>query len=153
MRLIDSCITQLTAQAPSRTCSESKKEEEGEACECARGVDCVREIVDVRLPGKGNSNSHGARPVHLIITMIKWIRTSRLSIKNSLSALSLSLFLSLSLYVQHTSYSRSVYDWLVFKAHRLLYHSTLGLRVIKKKKKKRQWCRPVLVSKATLTGR
>ena len=33
----------------------------------------------------GNSNYHGARPVHLIITMIKWIRTSRLSIKNSLS--------------------------------------------------------------------
>jgi len=29
--------------------------------------------------------SNGARPVHLIITMIKWIRTSRLSIKNSLS--------------------------------------------------------------------
>ena len=26
--------------------------------------------VDVRLPGKRNSNSHGARPVHLIITMI-----------------------------------------------------------------------------------
>jgi len=43
--------------------------------------------VDVRLPGKGNSNSHGARPVHLIITMIKWIQTSRLSIQNSLSAL------------------------------------------------------------------
>ena len=41
--------------------------------------------VDIRLPGKGNSNSHGARPVHLIITMIKWIRTSKLSIKNSLS--------------------------------------------------------------------
>ena len=37
------------------------------------------------LPGKGNSNSHGARPVHLIITMIEWIRTSRLSMKNSLS--------------------------------------------------------------------
>ena len=29
-------------------------------------------------------DSHGARPVHLIITMIKWIQTSRLSIKNSL---------------------------------------------------------------------
>ena len=41
--------------------------------------------VDVRLPGKGNSKSHGARPVHLIITMIKWIRIIRLSIKNSLS--------------------------------------------------------------------
>ena len=40
--------------------------------------------VDLRLPGKGNSNSHGARPVHLIITMIEWIRTSRLSMKNSL---------------------------------------------------------------------
>jgi len=26
--------------------------------------------------------------------------------------------------------------WIVFKAHRLLYHSTLGLRVIKKKKRK-----------------
>jgi len=41
--------------------------------------------VDVRLPEKGNSNTHGARRVHLIITMIKWIRTRRLSIKNSLS--------------------------------------------------------------------
>jgi len=41
--------------------------------------------VDVRLSGKGNSNYHGARLVHLVITMIKWIRTSRLSIKNSLS--------------------------------------------------------------------
>ena len=33
--------------------------------------------VDLGLPGKGNSNCHGARPVHLIITMIKWIRTSK----------------------------------------------------------------------------
>jgi len=41
--------------------------------------------VDIRLPGKGNSNSHRARPVLLIITMIKWIQTSRLSLMNSLS--------------------------------------------------------------------
>jgi len=41
--------------------------------------------VDVRLSGKGNSNSHGARPVHLIITMMKLMRTSRLSIKKSFS--------------------------------------------------------------------
>ena len=41
--------------------------------------------VDVRLPGKGNSNSHGARPVHLTITVVKRIGTSRLSIKNFLS--------------------------------------------------------------------
>ena len=40
--------------------------------------------VDVRLPRKENLNSHGARPVHLIIKTIMWIRTSRLSIKNSL---------------------------------------------------------------------
>ena len=42
--------------------------------------------VDAKLTGKRNSYSHGARPVHLIITMIKWIRTSRLSAK-TLSAL------------------------------------------------------------------
>jgi len=71
--------------------------------------------VDVRLPGKGNSNSHGARPVHLVITIIEWIRTSRLSIKDSLCL------------------------WrfrggLVLKAHRLLYHSTLGLREIKRER-------------------
>jgi len=29
LRLIDSCITQLTAQGPARTCNESKEEEEG----------------------------------------------------------------------------------------------------------------------------
>ena len=40
--------------------------------------------VDMRLPGKGDSKSHGARPVHQIISMIEWIWTSRLSIKNSL---------------------------------------------------------------------
>ena len=51
---------------------------------CDIGAESSRK-VDVRLPGKGISNSHGARPVHLIITMIKWIRTSRLSIKKSLS--------------------------------------------------------------------
>jgi len=49
------------------------------------GDECLKRKVDERQPGKGNSNSHGARPVHLIITMITWIRTSRLSINNSLS--------------------------------------------------------------------
>jgi len=49
-------------------------------------VDCWQGTgkVDVRLPVKGDSKSHGARPVHPIITAIKWIWTSRLSIKNSL---------------------------------------------------------------------
>ena len=41
--------------------------------------------VDIRLPGKGNSNSHGARPVHQIIAMTNRLRTSRSSINKSLS--------------------------------------------------------------------
>ena len=44
--------------------------------------------ADVLPPGKGNSNSYGARPVRPIITMLKWIRTSRLSIEKSLLDLS-----------------------------------------------------------------
>ena len=47
------------------------------------GVSLFPRMVDIRLPGKGNSPD--ARPVHPIITMIKWIWTSRLSIENSLS--------------------------------------------------------------------
>ena len=49
------------------------------------GVVCVAHSVDARPGIKRNLNSHGARPVHLIIAMIKWIRTSRLSLKNSFS--------------------------------------------------------------------
>ena len=41
--------------------------------------------ADARLPGKGDSNSHGSRPVHLIITMIKWIWTSMMPIRKSLT--------------------------------------------------------------------
>ena len=52
--------------------------------EFKREMYIVPRKVDVRLPGKWNSNSHGSRPVHLIIRIIKWTRTSRLSIKNSL---------------------------------------------------------------------
>jgi hypothetical protein len=40
--------------------------------------------VDLGLPAKGHSNSHGVRQVHQIISMIKWIQTSKLSIENSL---------------------------------------------------------------------
>ena len=40
--------------------------------------------VDVRLPGKENSNSHGARPVYVIITILKCFRNRRLSLNNSL---------------------------------------------------------------------
>ena len=47
-------------------------------------LQCRKE--DARLPGKGDLNFHGARPVHLIITMTRRIRTSRLSTKNSRSS-------------------------------------------------------------------
>jgi len=70
--------------------SERATEKESETlidaeCEIEKIVDAESETLercrseDVRLPGKGNSTAYGARPVHLIITMIKWIRTSRLS--------------------------------------------------------------------------
>ena len=49
----------------------------------SEGGDMGVKNVDTRLPGKGNSNSHGARPAHQTISMIRWIRTSRLLIKNS----------------------------------------------------------------------
>ena len=45
----------------------------------------IREELVIRLPGKENSYSHCARLVHQIISMIKWIRTSRFLIKNTLS--------------------------------------------------------------------
>jgi len=85
---------------------------------------------DIRLPGKGNSNSHGARPVHQIISMIKWIRTSRLAIKNSLSLIPI---VPLIASLRRLDVDLIPRGGLVFKAHRLLYHSTLGWRVIKKK--------------------
>ena len=57
------------------------------ACVRVRGLGFRKSTrkVDIRLPGKGNSNSQGERPVHQIISKITWIRTSRLSIKNSLA--------------------------------------------------------------------
>ena len=45
----------------------------------------VEETLAQTFPAdKARPPSHGARPVHLNMMMIKWIRTSRLSIKNSL---------------------------------------------------------------------
>jgi len=58
-----------------RNCCESVQNTVGSPYSGA--VDCLR-------VGFWNSTTHGARPVHLIITMIQCIRTSRLSVKNSL---------------------------------------------------------------------
>ena len=55
---------------------------------CGWSSTCIHTQADTRLPGKGNSNFYGARPVHQIISMIKWTRTSRFSIKKSISSTS-----------------------------------------------------------------
>ena len=85
-RLKDSCITQLEDQESSRTCNESKEEEEENITE---------------LSEKGLSFS--------------WTRSVEVQL--------------LRRDVQRFR------DGLVCKAHRLVYHSTLGWRVIKKKEK------------------
>jgi len=72
--------------------------------------------VDARLPGTGNANPHGTRPVHLIITMIQWTRASRLSIQNSLSR-GEGLVL-LDEFRLHRNVQR-FRGGLIFKAHRL----------------------------------
>ena len=84
----------------------------------------------MRLPGKGNSKSHGARPVHLVITMIKWMRASRLSIKNCLSQVASQ---TKNNYVTEICSGSEAGSYL--RLIDFVYHSTLGLRVIKKKKK------------------
>ena len=55
LRLIDSCVTQLKAQGPSRTCNESKQEEEKELESEAGGAEQVRlrEILG-QAPWRGN---------------------------------------------------------------------------------------------------
>ena len=43
-------------------------------CPCSPPPDLMLTKVDTRLSGKANSNSHGARPVHQIITMTGLVR-------------------------------------------------------------------------------
>ena len=69
----------VTAKAPCREASRCIRRSSSRSCLA------VSRKADARPPGKGDPNSHGARPVHLIITTRKWIRTCRLSMKNSLS--------------------------------------------------------------------
>jgi len=54
LRLIDSCITQLKARGPSRTCNESKEEEEGKLLPASSlGTDCPANLE----PRTQNSSS------------------------------------------------------------------------------------------------
>ena len=43
-------------------------------CKATYDLPEAQRNVDMRLPGRGNSTPHGARPVYQIITVIKWIR-------------------------------------------------------------------------------
>ena len=47
--------------------------------------EALRSVHEVEAQVRTQVRTHVARPVHLIFTMIKWIRTGRLSINNSLS--------------------------------------------------------------------
>ena len=55
------------------------------SCSGTVGVAHCTLLPPVRLPGEGNSNSHGAWLFHPIITTTEWIQTGRLPIKNFLS--------------------------------------------------------------------
>jgi len=66
---------------------ESNKEEEDDLFvrEVGRLVRALAAVHHTPATRDKGIHSHGARPVHLIITMRKWIRTSRLAMKNCLS--------------------------------------------------------------------
>ena len=79
LTILEVCLTTL-ARGNYREAHEEQRLERRDPAETAEQL-APRET---RHP-TGNSNSHGARPVHQIISMLKWIRISKLSIKNSLS--------------------------------------------------------------------
>ena len=84
VRLIDSCITQLKAQGPSRTCNESKEEEEKKFQGLGMRVASVELGLERDLPGHHDLHTHlqeRAREfcidnllvrIHCIIVMIRW---------------------------------------------------------------------------------
>ena len=67
LRLIDSCITHLKDQGPSRTCNESKEEEEDLAgeCVCAGHARHVDALPDARTCHAVRCESGPLRAVHL----------------------------------------------------------------------------------------
>ena len=84
--------------------------------------------VDVRLHGKGNSNYHSARPVHLIITRIKWIRTSGLSIKDVCEMpVRYHSPLVLTSLRSHTSSSSDAHSEVISRGLMLEWHSGISL--------------------------
>ena len=72
LRLIDSCITQLKAQGPSKTCDESKEEEEG----------CVQAGTEGHASPRAAARRRGNKReffidnllvrIHFIVVMVRW---------------------------------------------------------------------------------
>jgi len=107
VRPIDSCITQLKAQGPPRTCNESNEVKDSGIGSRVSGFGFRAYRIRVgSWPVRG-------RAKHGLMDSGMGSRVSGFGLRN----------------VQRFR------GGLVFKVHRLLYHPTLGLRVIKKKKK------------------
>ena len=109
--------------------------------------------VDVRLPGECNSNSRGARPIHLIITMKEWIRTSRVSIRDFLSG---TLRRHLGQRRDPHSQSRRAHYWEMGRAPAVLKATVevwLGHMVVPSKLTPIPRPAGILVNGATLTAR
>ena len=80
VRLTDSCITQLKAQEPARTCNESKEEAEERTCHCAANSPSMRTSV-AKIAISARYLPAGEREfvidnllvrIHFIIVMIRW---------------------------------------------------------------------------------
>ena len=69
LRLIDSCITQLKAQGPARTCNESKAEEE--VTDAALSVALLHRKAGVRGKGGGRGGAASLRRVAVAIEVPK----------------------------------------------------------------------------------
>ena len=142
MRLIDSCITPLKSQGPSRTCNESKEEEEAPCGEVRQTqalgrereslLNLWRRTVKLRRPERAR-NEGSTEPKRLDDTRCKTYtrRINSQRVRHSRGS-------TLSRRAQGSKLLRRnlkrFRGGLVFQAHRLVDHSTLGWRVIKKKK-------------------
>ena len=138
LRLIDSCITQRKAQAPSRTCNGSQEEKE--------------DLMDLAFPGCSVPRLQPTllrhETVFSVVLQTVVVRRPPQSKQHYLmppvffghvpcfcfwpTCVGCGLW---GLGFRRSEVRRTVKRFrggLVFKAHRLLYHSTLGSRVIKK---------------------
>jgi len=147
LRLIDSCITQLKAQGPARTCNESEEEEEHLPATTLLNLRTSTSQKCESVPRRARFKAH--RLVYhstLGFRVIKKKKNHPSLISKHPSFIPQAPFLNFLFLpgCRHPPPVGAGSAWLrgerfrgalVLKIHRLLYHSTLVLRVIKKKKK------------------